>query len=173
FGIVTPYTSFLAVEESELANMPSGGTFGARFGRGRGDPSSSANGVAVEELRRFEDSQSGGEAIKESERAMKYKSALTLEGALDANRSDDEKKSDSAMNLIKNAGDKTFMQRGDIWVDSTLPEGKKETDLLKIKAFSAEYFELMQKNPEIAKYLSVGSNIILVFENKYYFITTK
>ena len=73
---------------------------------------------------------------------------------------------------MKSAGGKTFIKRGNTWVDSSLPPNKKDK-LINIVAFSEGYFKLITANPGIAKYLSVGENVIVVFKSKIYYVAKK
>jgi uncharacterized protein YegL len=172
FGIVTPYTSFLAVEESELATLPPG-----VFSNGRG-----GNRPLEERVRReaqsmtneFEQASAGAPAVKESEKAIRFKLADNLEStdeAKKANSEDLKNKTGVSSAQVKSAGDKTFILREETWVEST--GDHQSENLIKIQAFSQEYFDLIQKHPEIAKYLSIGSDLIFNFEGKSYYISSK
>lgn len=54
--------------------------------------------------------------------------------------------------------DKTFYLKDGLWVDSVYDE---ELPLKEIRFNSDEYFELLSKKPDLARYLSVGKNIIV------------
>ncbi len=66
---------------------------------------------------------------------------------------------------IKRIGTKVFYLKDGFYVDSEYREGMK---LIEIKFGSDEYFDLIRKYPEYAKYLSVGENLIVVIENIAY-----
>jgi len=54
--------------------------------------------------------------------------------------------------------DKTFYLKDGLWVDSVYDE---ELPLKELRFNSDEYFELLSKKPDLARYLSVGKNIIV------------
>jgi Ca-activated chloride channel family protein len=181
YGIVTPYTSFLAVEESELAGLPSG--FMNNLGRlGGGSVNEPARRRDLDQLRLqeeadFEGATSGASAVRQSKGMGKKKEAQSMEdalGILDDSKDLGEWNEGSDKNtqsLVKMVGDKTFIAIGSAWVDSVYK--KDSFEVHKIVAFSKEYFDLIQKNQGIAKYLSVGVPLLIVFEGKCYQIVEK
>ncbi|MEK7484983.1 MAG: VWA domain-containing protein, partial [Planctomycetota bacterium] len=165
FGIVTPYTSFLAVEESELSNLPGD----VRRQMNEENRPAAPMEALKKSVRDFEGATEGKDAIAQSKSGSLKRETASMEDMDKQNESDDGAVSSDPMKMI---GSKTFIKRGNTWVDSTLPADKKEA-LLKIVAFSKEYFELIQKNADVAKYLSIGANIIFVFEGQYYHIVSE
>jgi hypothetical protein len=122
----------------------------------------------------FEQASAGAPAVKESEKAIRFKLADNLEStdeAKKANSEDLKNKTGVSSAQVKSAGDKTFILREETWVEST--GDHQSENLIKIQAFSQEYFDLIQKHPEIAKYLSIGSDLIFNFEGKSYYISSK
>ncbi|MFQ6037437.1 MAG: VIT domain-containing protein [Candidatus Aminicenantales bacterium] len=71
---------------------------------------------------------------------------------------------------IRYVEDKTFYLKDGIWVDSTYEEGPA---VRKIRFGSKEYYRLLAEKPAIAKYLSVGKNLIVLFEGKVYQIVAE
>ena len=66
---------------------------------------------------------------------------------------------------MKVVDDKTFYIRGGVWVESTF------SDKLKAEVITfgtSQYFDLMHKNPGIAKYLAVGREVIFTFKGHTY-----
>lgn len=61
------------------------------------------------------------------------------------------------------AGNKTFFNEGDRWVDSQYDSTLKVT---KIRRFSPAYFELAKRFPEFEKYLSLGDRVIFVHKDR-------
>ncbi len=72
--------------------------------------------------------------------------------------------------LIRFRSNKTFFLRDEAWVDSVYVEGKPVQEIV---FGSDDYFKLMSEKPGISKYLSVASNILIVFEGKNYRIVLK
>ena len=65
--------------------------------------------------------------------------------------------------LYKN--DKTFYLKDDVWTDSEYKDGAPVTD---VKFNSDSYYRLIVEKPGLAKYLSAGNNLIVVFEGVNY-----
>jgi Ca-activated chloride channel family protein len=71
---------------------------------------------------------------------------------------------------VRYRGDKTFYLRDGFWVDSLYVEGNSVEEV----AFNSDaYFDLIGHSPDLAKYLSVGPNVIVVFGGKSYRIAER
>jgi len=69
---------------------------------------------------------------------------------------------------VRRVGSKSFFRRGDRWVDSGIDE-KNEKKAKKIKRFSDEYFELVDKHGKaVAKYLAFDEPVMLVLDGQVY-----
>lgn len=69
---------------------------------------------------------------------------------------------------VKHIADKVFYIREDgAWVDSAF---KKEMKIIEVKYLSPEYLTLLRTIPELAKYFSIGSHLIVVFQGKCYYV---
>jgi Ca-activated chloride channel family protein len=165
FGILTPYTSYLVVEDLDRRRLA-------------GRSESAAPGLAGggEVARRL---SSDRERLKEQEQGAKEKkgeSAVAAskaigemkkpaQGAADTPESLDK----AVRDVVKYVGEKTFyaLESG-AWCDQ---EYRKEMQTTKVKYFSDEYFDLMNKNPKLARYFSIGKSVIVVFEGKAYEVT--
>ena len=62
---------------------------------------------------------------------------------------------------IHRVGGRSFHRIGGVWVDSAFRKGM-ETKVKKVKAFSTEYFELLDKHPELAKVFAFSTRILVV-----------
>ena len=69
---------------------------------------------------------------------------------------------------VKHVGAKTFYLRGGAWVDSAYREGMKTMNLL---PFSDAYFEVLKRVPELAKYLAISKNLVVVHGSACYRIS--
>ncbi len=98
----------------------------------------------------------GHKAVSLSKAMRSYQSTV----ALDSQRAD----KDSG---VKNVEEKTFYLRSGFWTDSTFDASKTRSAEI-IKFGSKQYFDLISSNPGIAKYLSVGKQVILVFKGHIY-----
>ncbi len=149
FGIVTPYTSYLATDGSYRP----GETSGNRFRR--------APGVSSKMK-----STTGRDAVAQSVQQNTLQSNITV--------SEEDKKADSVYlkNTTKNQfiGTKNFINDNGNWIDTAY---KKEDKLpeITVKFASNEFFELINKEKALAKYLSIGKQVVVVWKNKVYRIT--
>lgn len=66
---------------------------------------------------------------------------------------------------MKTAGDKTFVNKDGIWQDTGWI---KDMKILKIKAYSDEYFKLMRDYPEAGRFLAIGDRLLVVIGNVAY-----
>ncbi|MBU0616615.1 MAG: hypothetical protein KKI02_02750, partial [Planctomycetes bacterium] len=164
FGIVTPYTSALILEDAPrlAAGAPVlreamrqratdvAGRAGGRGGFGRGmAPTSGAKAVAesegLSELRTLGYIGDGDEA-----------------GAYDL---DWNVAGQPTQGAIRHVGEKIFVFAEGRYVDSTW-DGKLKPKT--ITAFSDEYFALLKAHPLLARFLAVGERILVIFEGQVY-----
>src|SRR2546421_1103531 len=151
YGIVTPYTSYLALEPgATLQNV-------TRFGNNQGAINGrvSANAPPASAPMKAADAKaiSGLAGVQQSKRAREQQDMVKL-----------EKDPSSA---IRTAGNKTFYLRDGIWTDaefkagSTLPQTE-------VKFGSDEYFSLLKQKPRLAEFFSLGERVIVIFEGRIY-----
>ncbi len=170
FGIVTPYTSALILEDSPriAAGAPvlrdairrsaarvgrsSGGRAGG-FGAGRGmAPARGTKAVAQsEELRELG--------------SLGYIADDTVSLDLDWNGAGQRTPA-----AIRHVGDKTFVFDDGRYIDSTW-DAKVKPKI--ITAYSDEYFALLKKHPLLARFLAIGERILVVFQGHAYEIVPK
>jgi Ca-activated chloride channel family protein len=75
---------------------------------------------------------------------------------------------DKVAQNVRNVGAKSFFFRGERWIDSTLTEDQ-EKKAKKIKRFSDEYFELVDRHgKQVAKYLAFDEPVTLVLDGQVY-----
>jgi len=157
YGIVTPYTSFLVVEEERMlrdrvpADMPAAPSAGRRaeiaFGA-LGEAQAEA-----EEAKRALDS--GDEAGKSA-----------VAGAKLALRLQDARNESGAGVGMKTIGDKTFRLVNGVWEDTALDE-PFDGPSVSVKCLSDDYLDLL-KDTKLARYLSVGTRVRVLYDGKLY-----
>jgi Ca-activated chloride channel family protein len=155
YGIVTPYTSYLALEGRETTQITNGSRpvngRSALFGYGVGGANAPPPKAAAESVVVI-----GEEAVKQSKAERKQKDAIGL--------TEDEAVAKPAM---KRAASKTFYLRDGVWNDADFkPDAKlPETNV----TFGSEaYFELLKQKPKLAEYFALGERIVVVFEGRVY-----
>jgi Ca-activated chloride channel family protein len=152
-GIVTPYTSFLVVEEHELRRR---GLRPAGLGGAGDDGDAPATAADMEEAKEAlkKKTASGRGAVTGARLAGKYLGAerdeLTGVG-------------------VKTVGVKTFRLKTGVWIDTAITESTK-AETVSVKYLSTEYDELLE-DETLARYLSVGDRVELLHNGKLYTIT--
>ena len=154
-GIMTPYTSFLVLEDDRpiaAAPMLRQNEVALRY-------SYEAAGRMMKRKQAFtklgQTVQNSGEyAVKASRQLQELK--LGDRGGMESES-------------IKQVGSKAFYLRDGIWVDS---DYKKEMKTRKIEYASDAYFELVAKQSELRKYLAIGKRIIVCYKGECYEITS-
>jgi hypothetical protein len=151
YGIVTPYTSYLATDGSELsARQIQALPMNAR----RPEPKALAGMTAA----------SGADSIQASKKAREQKEANMVVDV------DDSRKDSAGGAKLKKSGLKTFYLENDTWVDSEFREDAKLTEV-KLAFGSDAFFDFVSKEKEVGQYLAVGEQVVLVWKGKVYRIT--
>ncbi|HPD17900.1 MAG TPA: VIT domain-containing protein [Planctomycetota bacterium] len=159
YGIVTPYTSFLVVEDGARPQLATrlreaGDRLGAEH-EGRG---------AVERAKQLADAKSGAAPAPAGGR----QGGGELYGFA-ADEAKDMELDKAVAKTIVNIGDKTFYRRADgFLVDSLYDEARHKDKLIEVKPFSDEYFALVNKHPSVGRYLAEKEAVIIVIEGQAY-----
>jgi Ca-activated chloride channel family protein len=207
YGIVTPYTSFLVMEDQPVTGgprrdgwdrqtpRPGGGGGGATGGGGwrggdaggfeRRAPAGSAPAPAADEVLK----RAAGEVLRGRSKAKKDHDETPAERdavlRLEAEKKEAQDKffTDSVTlskhlktlreaqgggsqgGIVKTIGDRTFIYRHGLYVESAIlamEPAAIESKIRKVEAYSAEYFDLMTKAPELAQVLALGENLLFL-----------
>jgi Ca-activated chloride channel family protein len=160
YGIVTPYTSYLATE-NEVSSLVTGagtgavtrrnsGLMGGQLGAKRKDSAAPmvANNAPTVNL------SIGVDAVQQSKRDRERQEAKTL-------------KEETRRDAVQRISGKTFYLIDGVWTDS---EFKAETGLpeTKLSFGSDEYFAVLKQHPKLANYFSLGERVVVVFEGRVY-----
>ena len=73
---------------------------------------------------------------------------------------------------IRHVGSRTFCRHGDGWVQAEVYDLGGEPELVRIQAFSTEYFALLTKHPQISGVLAIGDAVCFLPEGQVYLIST-
>lgn len=155
YGIVTPYTSYLATDGGFQIDGQSGSqnTFNVAKRKVEALPSGSGSG------------NGSGTGVTTGQRAVRAsKDAKEQQAAVSVTSDDDET---IQTGMIKKVGLKTFYLEDGVWIDSEFKEEAKLTEI-KLKFASNEFFNLIAKEKELAQYFSVGEKVVLVWKGKVY-----
>ena len=149
YGVITPYTSFLAEED------------GARIApvdaRRRAE-------VALDALEAV--SGPGGIAQRAFKGELKQAAQAPAAGAAKFRAADRDE--EVTVEAVQSVGAKTFFRQGDVWVDSTVT-GEQRKQVKQIKRFSKEYFDLVARHgKDAAKYLALDGKVLLRLGDQAY-----
>jgi len=153
YGIVTPFTSYLAIDSSAQVSSP--GVANTNMAANM-----AANVVAAEKKMR---SASGEDAVELSLRQNKLKNSDSL--------AKDKSEQESDTSGIRKIGAKTFRLQSGVWTDTEYKPDSKLPEI-SLKFGSREYFDLAIAEPELARYFSLGEKVIVVFSGRVYRITS-
>jgi Ca-activated chloride channel homolog len=191
YGLPTPYTSYLVVEETMARpNDPSQDR--PRRGKGKGRLSKKPQASPGAEKEDGKRSDAAGEAFKKIAKARReskgfmprsgkkgfggssgrraVKDSLRLRD-LKQGKSSPTDDIDAAVvkKIMRKIGAKTFYNTGTMWIDSAIKNTTKFD--VAVKYLSEEYFNLVKKHPKLGRFLSLGGSVLIEFEGKVYKIT--
>jgi len=154
YGIVTPYTSFLIVEDS-MRHMLTGGKDDATIAR------------------EMAEAKTGDFAVQRSKGLAKMKKAeaapaMIMPAAAPAGSGYDEAEvNEKIQATIKNAGGRTFVLNNDGYFTDT--EFDAKNDMVKeIKYLSREYFEMSKESRDVTEIMSLGQKVIFKYKGEFY-----
>jgi Ca-activated chloride channel family protein len=160
FGIVTPYTSFLALEpgaqvgrEQDFSGPP---VVQGRVGGGRPRPAP-AN-ASPPPPPPPPTVVTGQGAVSESRLSRERQDAVTLE---------DVAVTGSAGATIQRVGARTFYLRDGVWTDSEITAETRLPETV-VTFGSDEYFALIRRIPALGQYLALGEQVAVVHEGRIY-----
>jgi Ca-activated chloride channel family protein len=151
YGIVTPYTSYLATDGSNRSETEVSGDrvissiVGRRMERSQNAPPPK---LAV----------SGKDAVEASKKAKQLQLRTT-----------DDSANDEVIQtgVVKKIGAKTFYLENDVWIDSEFKEEAKLREI-KITFASNEFFDLINKEAALAQFFSLGEQVVVVWKGNVY-----
>jgi Ca-activated chloride channel homolog len=177
FGIVTPYTAYLIVEDEDRRRVPM---------TERSMQSMSADRVARTEVSKawggFKEKKDGEDAVANarSQNAFKFAdqsaasiysgAAESLRGfalAAPAARAEWDRLAQYTQQP-KFVNGRAFFQNGKQWVDTNAQNATKRE---RVQFNSEAYFDLLEKHPEVAPWLALGQNVLLSLDDTVYEIT--
>jgi Ca-activated chloride channel family protein len=175
YGIVTPYTSYLALEPGQQVVTAADAAPPVTSNRSvrdlpmqrRGAPGNVGGGLsagsAAPAPKEAAKATTGESAVRESKRARAQQEVLRVDGA------DDEDGVSAAVNKV---GDKTFYMRDGVWVDSEFkPESKLPETAVEFGG--DEYFALIKREPQLARFFALGERVVVVYKGRVYRVSVK
>jgi Ca-activated chloride channel family protein len=157
YGIVTPYTSYLALEPNaavrDVTSLPMNGRRPTGVAGGIGNAPPPAPKMDPNAI-------TGMAGVQQSKRARAQQETVRV-----------AEKDAELSSALKTVGGKTFYLREGVWTDA---EFKAEAHLREtaLTFGSDDYFALLKQKPGLAQFFSLGERVIVVFEGRVYRVTT-
>jgi Ca-activated chloride channel family protein len=180
FGIVTPYTAYLVLEDEARRGVPPELRSFREMEQDRaaaGAARSKLDSVRAEA--RAPERRSGAEAVanalsvqglknSSSEAALRQTEGLAKSAAAagPAQGYRDWQARNYAQ-AVKVVGGRAFFQNGTVWTDSAA-QARGALKRRQVRFASEEYFELLRRNREIAEYLALGMELDVVVDGTLY-----
>jgi Ca-activated chloride channel family protein len=152
YGLVTPYTSYLATDGS-MANF-------------RQDAPMAADAMRAGAAKAAEKKGAGAVQLSVQQNSMQMNTQVVA--ADDKDEREQIVLRNSAQNQF--VANKNFINQSGVWIDSEFSADAKMSET-SIKFASDDYFKLIEREPELAQYLSLGEQVVVVWKGKVYRIT--
>lgn len=196
FGIVTPYTSYLILEDERRREVPQ--LSRTIEGSARSAFSSDAEldeqvAAARESFRGMQVERSGDRAVSGARSHQKLRQAQQIGDSMDAA----EEAAVAAPSLVykadprpgtakdsaaaararraaqqaqqRFAGGRAFYRQGEQWIDATI-QAHPDAERLELALGSDAYFDLLRKHPRANKWLSVGAQVQVRIDDTVYVV---
>ncbi|HSE16853.1 MAG TPA: VIT and VWA domain-containing protein [Pyrinomonadaceae bacterium] len=156
YGIVTPYTSYLALEDAKMmtslhmeAAPPRRGVPGTGGGFGNLSAPRPASSPQVSTQ-----ATTGALAVQQSKMQRDQQERLQL-------------KEDVRTDAVRRVEGKTFYLIDGVWTDSEFKAESKLPETVLVFG-SDEYFALLKQNPKLGSYFALGQRVVVIVEGRVY-----
>jgi Ca-activated chloride channel family protein len=185
YGIVTPYTSYLVVEDvpmpvaqnrppppprdpwanrgarMEEKSAPKGSASGFSLGGGglgQARPSSPSPAPAAESADDFDSAFGGGPAKADAMKKSEGKDGIAVSKAL--RKMKEQTEGGKVNEPVRSASGRTFIFRNGGWIDTEAVSGTPKQ--LKVKYLSDAYFALLKARPDLKAALALSDRLVIV-----------
>jgi len=181
FGIVTPYTAYLILEDEERRGVPALLRSFQELEEDSGARDRAKDRLdSVRKEAASEASRAGAPAVQNSIAMNDLKSSRSmgqaaqgagLEKAVPASPAGGYKAAqrNNYAQQVRVVNGRAFYQNGTVWTDSTA-QGRKSLKQKNVAFGSPDYFELLGKKPALAEWLALGNNVDVVVDGTLYVI---
>lgn len=167
YGIVTPYTSYLALEDASVSSnlnfvvrppvrgraATGSGGFGNLNPANAPAPSGSPAPVTESVL------VTGAEAVQQSKMQREQQDVIRV--------SEDKRK-----DAVRRVESKTFYLIDGVWTDSEFKADSRLPETVLVFG-SDEYFALLKQNPKLGSYFALGERVVVVLDGRVYRVNAK
>lgn len=171
YGIVTPYTSFLILEDEQrrnrVHNMP-------REFQTLNQLADQTDGMTKRFRQKYEEmgKTAGSPGVRASKDIQKMNVAANVAEqkklqASDMDYQDEGGQRRNVLQHIKNVQGRAFYNVNNFWIDGNL-QNVSINNVIKIKFAGTDYFNLLKSEPQAAQYLAVGKNVRFTMNNRIY-----
>ncbi|HOV14941.1 MAG TPA: VIT domain-containing protein [Spirochaetota bacterium] len=164
YGIVTPYTSFLILEDE----MTRGGNnrINDDFRIFNKADEKEVQAETKKSYDKMKKEKSGKDSISASQ---EFQNLNMADNVLEQRKQNYSNSSKSQSLQYKNIQNRAFYQNDKYWIDSKIDtEKNKNLKTVRIQFASQKYFEILNKNKEMSQYLSLGKNIRFLYNGEVY-----
>jgi Ca-activated chloride channel homolog len=167
-GILTPYTSFMADENTNIYSLADNArTAGDRL-RSLSAASGPSGFVQRDMKGSYQNSQQAPAAAAKPMSSFGYEAAQRGNGMSYADKA--KREAESSEQNMRNIGNRTFFRRNNQWVDSQVTRSQ-EANARRIKQFSDEYFDLARtQGKRLSQYLVFDEPVLLNLDDRTYLI---
>lgn len=157
YGIVTPYTSYLALEDSAVTQRyTSAQPPPQRAGTGAGNLHGASSAPSPKALSNI---VTGAEAVLLSKMQREQQDRIRLQ-------------EDARHDLVRRVEGKTFYLSNGVWTDSEFKADSQLPETLLVFG-SDEYFALLKQNPKLGSYFALGERVVVVLDGRVYKVNAK
>jgi Ca-activated chloride channel family protein len=178
FGIVTPYTAYLVLEDEARRSVPVNLRSYQEMEKDREATDSAKSRLdSVRKEAASEASRAGASAVENSmamqglmsvthvpqaapAAGLAKKAAPSMAGGEGGYRAAQEQNYAQQVRLV---GGRAFYQNGNVWTDSSA-QSQHGIAQRQIRFGSAEYFDLLKRSPAAARWLALGNNVDVVLD---------
>jgi Ca-activated chloride channel family protein len=178
YGIVTPYTSFLIVEDDDrLVRANRLRDEDRSLSRVLRAPAASQPAPRFFEEKRAEyheamKAKSGAPSARASEELQALNQSANVDQISQGKSRLDYKSADGVVRnvtqQVKYIQGRAFYGNGANWMDIEVQRQGQQAKKQRIKYGSAEFFDLLKKNPVSSQYLALGRNVSFVMDKQIY-----
>jgi Ca-activated chloride channel family protein len=151
YGIVTPYTSYLALESpapaQNITALPVMGRSAGGLQTKMPAPKADAAKVVT-----------GAVAVQQSKRAREQQEAERVSV-------------EDSPAVVRRVDGKTFYLREGVWTDSEFKTDSRLPETV-LRFASDDYFALLKQKPRLANFFALGERVLVVFEGRVYKVNT-
>ncbi|MBI5687238.1 MAG: VWA domain-containing protein [Verrucomicrobia bacterium] len=179
YGIVTPYTAYLIVEDESRRNVPVGHRSLQGF-----DADREAREAMGRTWTALNMDRAGGQAVSGARSSSAFKLAPNAAEAIAVGKDEAQQSVVAASPMPSKAATRVgqyaqqqrfvhgraFFQNGSQWIDSNvqaLPNARR----VQVKFNSQEYFDLISQHPHALPWFAVGRNVQVALNNTIYEVT--